>query len=175
MRKVLRMAYQVLLDTRYSILNTNNPLSYSHPMAVHSSDDWSLPIPEGQLSVDIFREGDTLIIRSPVAGARLADLDISVHGDLLTIRGTRSMQETISEQDWFHRECYWGIFSRSIILPLDVYPEKAEASLQEGLLTIRLPIRSSSHRLSIKPLTYVDSPQPDRSNHSRHDYSSRIT
>lgn len=120
-------------------------------MPAHSSQDWSLPAQEGQLSVDIFREGETLIIRSPVAGTRLENLDIAVHGDLLTIRGTRQMIETINQDDWFHQECYWGAFSRSIILPLEVYAEKAEAALQDGLLTIRLPIRSGSHRLTIKP------------------------
>ena len=131
----------------------NKELPYPDGMPHEKEGDWSIPIQEGQLSVDIFRSENYLIIRSPLAGAHLDQIDISVHGDLLTIRGTRSMGEIINEDDWFHRECYWGAFSRSIILPLDVYTEKAEASLQDGLLTIRLPIRTSTHRLSIKNIS----------------------
>ena len=105
---------------------------------------------EGQLSVDVFRDGKALVIRSTLAGVDPSVLDISIHGDLLTIRGTRATQETINEDDWFYRECYWGAFSRTIVLPLDVYPEYTEAHLHQGILTIRLPIRADLHRLQIK-------------------------
>lgn len=111
-----------------------------------SFPDWSAPLEEGQLSVDVFRDGNDLIIRSTVAGTKPEDIDISVHGDLLTIRGKRDTDRTVKDDDWYYRECYWGAFSRSIVLPYDVRAEKAEASLKNGVLEVRIPIQESDER-----------------------------
>lgn len=104
---------------------------------------------EGQLSLDVFREGDALIVRSTVAGVKPEDLDISVHGDLLTIRGKRETGREVDENRWFYRECYWGAFSRSIVLPYEVASDLAEASLKNGVLEIRIPIREHGKRLPV--------------------------
>lgn len=114
-----------------------------------SPQHWDASVNEGQLSVDVFRDGNTLVIRSTAAGADPDQLDISFHGDLLTIRGVREVDDHVAEDDWFYRECYWGAFSRSIVLPYDVAPERAEATIKNGILEIRLPIVASSER-SIK-------------------------
>jgi HSP20 family protein len=114
-----------------------------------SPQQWDASVNEGQLSVDVFRDGNTLVIRSTAAGADPDKLDISFHGDLLTIRGVREVEDHVAEDDWFYRECYWGAFSRSIVLPYDVAPERAEASIKNGILEIRLPIVTTSER-SIK-------------------------
>jgi HSP20 family protein len=108
--------------------------------------DWSSPLEEGQLSVDVYRNGNDLVIRSTVAGASPEDLDISIHGDLLTVRGKREAGHDIKDEDWYYRECYWGAFSRSIVLPYEVNSERAEASLKNGVLEIRVPIRHASER-----------------------------
>lgn len=122
-----------------------------------SVDQWQeLSEQEGELGVDIFRHGDLLFIRSTLAGVEPEDLDVSIDGDLLTIRGTRKMSHDVHDEDWFHQECYWGPFSRSIVLPLDVYPERAEASLHQGVLTLRLPIRMSHRRLEIRPMDQIE-------------------
>ena len=108
--------------------------------------DWSSPMEEGQLSVDVFRDKNELVIRSTVSGAKPEDIDISVHGDLLTIRGKRESDLDISEENWYYRECYWGAFSRSIVLPHEDRAERAEASIKNGVLEIRIPIKGSSER-----------------------------
>ncbi|MFZ2804011.1 MAG: Hsp20/alpha crystallin family protein [Patescibacteria group bacterium] len=104
---------------------------------------------EGQLSLDVFREGDTLLIRSTVAGVKPEDLDISVNGDLLTIRGTRDAGREVDDDRWFYRECYWGAFSRSIVLPFEVASDLAEASLKNGVLEIAMPIREHGKKLAV--------------------------
>lgn len=111
-----------------------------------SPSDWSAPIDEAQLSLDVFRHGKDLVIRSTVAGADPEQLDISFHGDLLTIRGKRELEHSVKDEDWFYRECYWGSFSRSVVLPYDVVPDRAEASLKNGVLEIRIPIKSATER-----------------------------
>lgn len=107
---------------------------------------------EGQLAVDVYRERDELMIRSPIAGVDVEELDISLHGDLLTIRGERKPLGPVQEDDWFYKECYWGPFSRSFVLPLDVYPEQTEATILNGILTIRIPIRMETSRLRVRAL-----------------------
>jgi HSP20 family protein len=121
----------------------------SAPFSSSMPAEWNAALDEGQLSVDVFRHGNDLVIRSTVAGASPEDLDISFHGDLITIRGKREMAHDITEEDWVYRECYWGAFSRSIVLPYDVSPDKAEASLTNGVLEIRIPI-STGGKKSIK-------------------------
>jgi HSP20 family protein len=114
-----------------------------------AQSDWATP-EEGQLSVDIFRDGDMLVIRSLVAGVAPDDLDVSISSDLLTIRGKREHGKQVTAEDWFYRECYWGSFSRSIVLPCHVASDSAEAQLKNGLLEIRIPIRSDGRQVKVK-------------------------
>lgn len=94
---------------------------------------------EGQLSVDVYQTTDKIIIQSTIAGVRPEDIDITVNNDMVTIRGKREIDNSIKNEDYFIQECYWGGFSRSIILPAEIQSEKIEASLKNGVLTISLP------------------------------------
>lgn len=94
---------------------------------------------EGQLSVDVYQEGDTIIVKSTIAGIEPEDVDISIVNDMLTIRGTRKQEKSRSSRDYFFQECYWGAFSRSIILPVEVDVKKIDATIKNGILTIVLP------------------------------------
>ncbi len=110
---------------------------------------------DGQLAVDVFQTEKDIIITSTVAGVRAQDLDISMHGDMITIKGIRRQPfADVSADDYFIRECYWGGFSRSIILPLDTIQEGIEATLNQGVLTIRLPKshRSRNAKIDVKEL-----------------------
>jgi len=105
---------------------------------------------EGQLSIDVFQTPNSLIVKSTIAGVKPGDIDISINNDMLTIRGRREIQEQIAEENYLIKECYWGGFSRSIILPVEVEVEKVEASLDNGVLTIILPKAKSAKQFSIK-------------------------
>ncbi len=95
------------------------------------------PKPAGQLAVDIYQTENELIIQSAIAGVKSEDLDISLDGDILTINGERK-RPFEEDGDYFSQECYWGRFSREIILPVEVDPDKIEAVLRNGVLTIRM-------------------------------------
>ena len=105
---------------------------------------------EGQLSIDVYQTPTKLIIKSTIAGVKPEDIDISINNDMLTIRGRREMNEKIREENYLYRECYWGAFSRSIILPVEVETEKIEAFLENGVLAIILPKAKSAKEISIK-------------------------
>lgn len=94
---------------------------------------------EGQLTVDVYQTPEFIVVKSTIAGVKPDDLDVSITNDMVTIRGTRRHDEEVTDDDYFYRECYWGSFSRSIILPVDIVSEKADASLKDGILTIRIP------------------------------------
>jgi len=94
---------------------------------------------EGQLTIDMYQTDNELVIKSTIAGVKPEDLDVAINNDMITIRGTRSNEEEVSGENFYYQECYWGSFSRSIVLPVDVLPEKSEAALKNGILTVRLP------------------------------------
>lgn len=117
----------------------------------NEATDWlALSGHEGQLSLDIYQTNKDLIIKSTIAGAQPDEIQISLKNDLLTIRGKRDLPQDIAEADFLFRECYWGPFSRSIILPIDVQPDKIKASMDNGVLTIILPKAPQAKQIVIK-------------------------
>lgn len=104
------------------------------------TNEWLDDHYEGQLAVDVFQDNDNnIVIASTVAGVTSDNLDISINNDMVTIRGRRQAPLSIPEEQYYYQECFWGNFSRSIILPVDVKAEAAKASLKNGVLTITLP------------------------------------
>jgi HSP20 family protein len=94
---------------------------------------------EGQLTIDVYQTENDIVIKSTIAGVKPEDLDVSINNDMVTIRGERKNEENVSEENYYYQECYWGQFSRSVILPVDVLGDKAEASMKNGIFTLRLP------------------------------------
>jgi len=94
---------------------------------------------EGRLTVDVYQTDDEIVIVAPVAGVSPDDIDISLSGDMITIKGKREMNPKENEVDYLYQECFWGSFSRTIILPSEIDPEKVKATLKEGILKIHLP------------------------------------
>lgn len=98
-----------------------------------------LPEEEGQLTIDVFQNDDEFVIKSTVAGVNAEDLDIDIRDDMVVIRGARQKDEKIADDDYLYQECFWGAFSRTVILPETIDTGRAKASLKNGVLTIRLP------------------------------------
>ena len=105
---------------------------------------------EGQLTVDVYQTDDDVVIKSTIAGVTADDIDIAITNDMVTIKGKRNPDEHIAESDYYYQELYWGPFSRSIILPEDIDVEKANASMKNGILTLRLPKLAKSRMKKVK-------------------------
>jgi HSP20 family protein len=106
---------------------------------------------EGQLAIDVYQTDKKIVIKSTIAGVKPENLKISLHHDLLTINGTRSVGQEIKDEDYLYRECYWGSFSRSIILPSEVDSKRVEAEMENGVLTITLyKITASQIEIKLK-------------------------
>ncbi|SRR3989338_8854752 len=118
----------------------------SHPI---STEPWLSPL-EGQLSVDVLETEQNIIIRSAIAGVKAEDLDINVTQDTVTIHGKREEGCHASDAETAHvQECYWGNFSRSIVLPCHIRPDEAEAMIKNGILTITLKKARTLSRLTV--------------------------
>jgi len=96
-------------------------------------------IEEYQLAVDVYNKPDEIIIQTMVAGMNPDNLDISITREMVIIKGERNQPEDIPEEDYFHKELYWGSFSRTILLPAEIEVEESDAAESHGLLTLRLP------------------------------------
>ncbi len=115
------------------------------------SEDWNntedspATVQEGELPVDMYQTNDSIIIKALVAGVSPTDLDISITRDMVTIRGVREEYQETNDDNYFHRELFWGSFSRTLLLPEEVVIDEAEAQEKHGLLEIRLP-KLDKHR-----------------------------
>lgn len=94
---------------------------------------------EGQLTIDVYQTDNDIVIKSTIAGVKPEDLDVTINNDMVTVKGERKNEEIVDNGNYYYQECYWGSFSRSVLLPVDVIPDKVDASLKNGILTIRLP------------------------------------
>lgn len=104
---------------------------------------------EGELPVDIAETTDELIVRAPVAGCDPDNISIHLDGDVLTIRGTRERESDATLEHFFTEECFWGNFSRSIILPVDVKGDEAQATFKNGMLILRFPKQFKAQHIPI--------------------------
>lgn len=109
---------------------------------------------EGQLTIDVYQTDQDIVIRSTIAGVKSEDIDISINNDMVTIRGKRIKDEQVSAENYYYQELYWGTFSRSVILPVEVDPDKTKATIKNGVLTIRLP---KSEKTKVKKINVVRS------------------
>lgn len=105
---------------------------------------------EGQLNIDMYQTKDNVIIKSTIAGVRPEDIDITVANDMVTVKGSRRKEENIATDDYFYQECYWGNFSRSVIIPVDIDSESIEADLKDGILTVIIPKAAKAKTKKVK-------------------------
>jgi HSP20 family protein len=98
------------------------------------------PKATGQVAVDIYEQDGYYIIKAPIAGVRLSDLDIEISDNVITIRGNRQQSDPIAPESYYLQECFWGEFARSITLPFTIDPKKIKATFnKDSVLKILIP------------------------------------
>lgn len=103
--------------------------------------NWEVDNQEGQLAVDVIETETDIIVVSTMAGADTGAIEVYVHSDdLLTIRGRRSTPiNDMYAKEVVHQECFWGKFSRTVVLPAHVYGDQAHARYKNGILLLTIP------------------------------------
>jgi len=93
----------------------------------------------GTLALDVYETDNDVVVKASVPGVDPEDLDISITGETLTIKGETRTEEEVEEEDYIYRERRYGAFSRSAAIPTSVEADEAEADFEDGILTLRLP------------------------------------
>jgi HSP20 family protein len=111
------------------------PVGFTEPPAQQSGQQ------PGRVAVDIYEQDGYYIIKAPIAGIRMSDLDIEVNDSTITIRGHRKQMDPVADDQYYLRECFWGEFSRSVTLPITIDPKKVRATFtkESCILKILIP------------------------------------
>ncbi len=122
----------------------------NYDLASIGSEEKTYDEEDGQLAVDVFQGKNEVIIQSIVAGVKPDDLDISIDKDSVSIRGKRESNRLTERENVVCQELYWGGFSRTISLSDEIDAENAEATVKNGILTIRLPFAKKIQKQKIR-------------------------
>ncbi len=120
---------------KISVLEKESEEDFSE-QAAPPSRSWFEP--EGELAIDVYQTEDSIVVQTALAGVRGADLDISIENDVVTIHGMRK-NPSAENKKYVYQECFWGPFSRQIILPEEVDASHSEAVMKDGVFTLRMP------------------------------------
>jgi HSP20 family protein len=100
--------------------------------------------------VDVYDEGNQIVVKAEIPGAKKEEIEVNLTDSRLTIRGEKERKEEIKEDQYYRCERSYGSFSRTIQLPSDVQSSKAQASFTDGVLEVRLPKTEEAKRKAVK-------------------------
>ncbi len=90
-------------------------------------------------AVDVLEDKEKITVKADLPGLKKDEIDISLNGDILTIKGEKKSEEEVKEKNYYRAERFYGTFQRSIVLPAAVQEGKIKAAYQEGVLQVELP------------------------------------
>ncbi len=122
--------YREMLSLR-QMMNRVFDESFNHTLT--NSEDWNIP------SVDMYQTENDLVVKAVLPGMKPEDIQISVTGDVLTLRGETKQEQEVKEATYHVKERRFGSFSRSLPLPVPVMTDNAHAEFDNGILTLILP------------------------------------
>jgi len=127
-----------------------SPSAASSPEETPNKEEKKLFQADGQLAVDVFETNSDFVVMAAIAGILSKDVEIQIDKDMLVIKGCRNNPENDNNRKYFYQECYWGSFSRKIILPDDVDVSAAQADFNKGILAIKFPKNSIKSKKDIE-------------------------
>jgi len=108
---------------------------------------------EAHPAIDMHQTPNEVVVKAALPGVKPEDVDITITGDVLTIKGETKTEEEMKREDYLCQECRYGAFSRSITLPGAFKTDKAEASFEDGVLTLTIPRAEEAKPKTIKVKT----------------------
>lgn len=116
----------------------------------NGEEHWAEEHQEGELAIDVLETLEELIIVAPMAGTNPADIEVHLQNDCVTIRGKRPAPAAGNKH---YAECYWGSFSRTIVLPAEVRREQARCEYKYGVLTVYI---AKTHLAPTIPILVIE-------------------
>jgi HSP20 family protein len=113
---------------------------------------------EGNLPIDMYQTNDSVVVRASVPGVKPEEVEVTITGDMLTIKGETRAEEEVKKDSFFRQEISYGAFSRSVVLPSSLQPDKAEATFENGVLTLTIPKAEATKpkQIKIKPKNLIE-------------------
>lgn len=111
---------------------------------------WPVFAEESVLPVDVYETEDAVVVEAPVPGVKAEDVDVSITGDTLTIKGESKFEKKVERENYIRQERRYGSFCRAVTLPGGLKTDKAEAEFQNGVLSITFPKSEEMKPKSIK-------------------------
>jgi len=112
----------------------------------------------GELPLDMYQTANDVVIKAALPGVKPEEVDISITGDTLTIKGEHKEEQEVKQEDYFYKEHRYGGFSRSVTIPVQVKSDKAEAVFENGVLTLTLPKAEEikPRQIKVKPKAMIE-------------------
>jgi HSP20 family protein len=111
---------------------------------------WPTRLAPGALAVDMYETDEDVVVKTAMPGVKPDEVDITITGDTLIIKGETKVEEEIERDCYICQERRYGAFSRSLLLPTSIVAEKARAEFEDGVLTLTLPKTEEVKPKSIK-------------------------
>lgn len=146
--------FREMMDLRRSMEHLFD--DYTYPMFSRTA-----PGAGGAIPLDVYHTDDALVVKGSLPGVKPEDVDISITGDTLTIKGETREEKEVKEENYVCREHRQGIFSRTVALPSGLDTTKAEATFDNGVLTLTVP-RSEEKKptqVKIKAKSAIEAPK----------------
>lgn len=103
-------------------------------------------------SIDMFEEGNDLVIKAELPGIKKEEISIDLAGDILTLSGEKRSEERTERKDYYRVERSFGSFSRKLQLPVEIQADKVHAAFKDGVLEIRMP-KSESEKQKVRKIS----------------------
>lgn len=133
------------------LFGDKNTVSVTDQGGDGDKDEWFTDY-EGQLAIDVYQTPAEIVIKAPIAGVQPDEIDVSMADDVVTIKGERKSSTVVDKENYYYQECYWGTFSRSVVLPVATDTENAVATFKNGILTVTIPkeAKAKTKKLKVK-------------------------
>lgn len=102
------------------------------------------------LALDMYETADSVVVKTAVPGVKPEGIDITITGDVLTIKGETKTEEKVEKANYIRQERRYGAFQRSVQLPGSLLTDKAQATFDKGVLTLTIPKSEESKPKTIK-------------------------
>jgi len=100
-------------------------------------------------AIDVYEKEDKFIVKAELPGMRMEDIDVSMVGDSLILKGEKKSETEVKDEDYYRCERSYGSFMRSIPLPSYVDADKIEASYEDGILQVTVPKAASAKQKKV--------------------------
>ncbi len=111
---------------------------------------WIAPASAAGMALDVYETKEQVVIKAALPGVKPEETEVTITGDTLTIRGESKEEKEVNEENYIRKERHFGSFARSVTLPAGLEADKAEATFENGVLTLKIPKSEQVKPKSIK-------------------------